>query len=355
MKKIKGIRKRVTVFPITERGYALGLGLASIAKEVRVFRPAELRRGRLGGLVKEAFSSSRALVFIGATGIAVRAIAPLLKGKAVDPAVIVMDEKARFVVSLVSGHLGGANCLTEEIAALLNAVAVVTTATDVNNLPCIEDVALEFNLAIENVRGIKAVNSAILRGGPVHIVDRNQRRLRAIKGFLHNGDPDKIFTFGRLPRKGVRAVAIISNALNIAVPKGVKASILKLRPREFVAGVGCRRGTGAGDIKRAVDRAFKGRGISPLSIKNLATIDIKGDEAGLLEFARSRGIELELYTASELNTRAARSSSFVMTATGARAVSEPAALLSSGAKRLWLRKQKSARVTVAAARVPFTS
>ncbi|MFQ5428185.1 MAG: cobalt-precorrin 5A hydrolase [Thermodesulfobacteriota bacterium] len=354
MKKIIGKKDRVTIFPITERGYALATGLASIAGEVRVFRPVELRGGKLRGLVKEAFLSSRAVVFVGASGIAVRAIAPLLKGKEVDPAVLVMDEKARFVISLLSGHLGGANQLAEEIAAILNATAVVTTATDVNNLPCIEDVALEFNLAIENVRGIKAVNSAILAGGPIHIADKNQKRLKAIRGFLGK-DAGKIFTFGRLPRHGARAVAIISSALNISSPKGFKVPTLRLRPKEFVAGLGCRRGTGAEDIKKAVDRAFKARGISPLCIRNLATIDIKADEAGLLEFAASRGLELELFTAKELNTRATRSSSFVLTTTGAGGVSEPAALLSAGAKRLWLKKQKSARVTVAAARLCFTS
>ncbi|MFQ5479701.1 MAG: cobalt-precorrin 5A hydrolase [Thermodesulfobacteriota bacterium] len=354
MRKTSLKPRSIIIFPFTKKGYALGEALNSLAGTVSIYRPAELKEGKFKALVSEAFSSSRALVFIGAAGIAVRAIAPHLQGKEKDPAVIAMDEKGRFVISLVSGHLGGANRLTEEIARLLNATPVVTTATDVNALPCIEDVAIEFNLAIENVSAIKALNSAILGGKPVHIIEKNRKRLAAIKSFLVKR-ASGIFTFGSEYRKGSKAVALISSDLNLKTPPGMSGRTLILRPREFVAGVGCRRGTSGEDIGRTVDSAFKARGVSPLCIRNIATIDIKGDEAGLLEFADSRGLELELFTAKELNTRATRSSSFVLSATGARGVSEPAALISAGAKRLWLKKQKSARVTVAAARVPFTS
>ncbi len=354
MKKKARIKNICTVFPITERGYALALTLKKLGGEVNIYEPAELRRGRLRGLVKEAFLSSTSLVFIGASGIAVRSIAQLLKGKALDPAVIVIDEMGRFVISLVSGHLGGANRLTEEIAELLKATPVITTATDVHGLPCIEDVALRFNLAIENVSAIKALNTAILGGGPVFIMDNNRKRLSAIREFL-NKETSGVFAFGTALPKGCKTAAIISSTLKVSAPKGLESPPLILRPREFVAGIGCRRGTSARDIKKSVDNAFKGRGVSPLCIRNLATIDIKGNEVGLLEFAKSRGHGLELFTAEELNERAGKGSEFVLAATGARAVAEPAALISSGAKRLWLKKQKSARVTVAAARVSFTS
>jgi len=356
VKKTACKKNKVTIFPITQKGHALALGLADIADEVLVYRPGELRGGRLGGLVAKAFKSSVAIVFVGAAGIAVRAIAPLLRGKDKDPAVVVMDEKARFVVSLLSGHLGGANRLAEEIADKLQATPVVTTATDVNNLPCIEDVALKFNMAVENVRAIKALNSAILAGGPVLIIDKNQKRLSDIRAFLLKRGAG-VFLFRRtMPAgKDARAVAIISNFTNVTFPEAQVGCALILRPREFVAGVGCRRGTSEADIRAAVDDVFRRQGISTLCLRNLATIDIKGDEEGLLEFARSRGLELELFSATELNKKAVRSSSFVMSATGARGVSEPAAIISSGAKRLWIKKQKTARVTVALARVSYTS
>ncbi len=355
MKKTAGVKDRVTIIPITERGYELAAGLESIAEKVRIYRPGEVRGGKLKGLVHEAFTTSRAIVFVGASGIAVRAIAPLLQGKDKDPAVVVMDEKARFVISLLSGHLGGANRLAEEIAAILKATPVVTTATDVNDLPCIEDVALRFNLAIENVRSIKALNSAILAGGPLMILDKNQERLGEIKAFL-NKRVEGLFSLGRSSDDGEAGVcAMVSSRLEVSIPERLRGRTLIFRPREFVVGVGCRRGTTAKEIEEAVDGVFQGQGVSPLCIKNIATIDIKGDEEGLIEFVDKRGLELQLFTADELNTRAGKGSAFVLKATGARAVSEPAALISSGVKELWITKQKTARVTVAVARVSYTS
>ncbi len=358
MKKTAGIKDRVTIIPITKRGYDIALGLESLAGEVRVLRPEDMKGGHLAALVRDAFKSSRAIVFVGAAGIAVRAIAPLLKGKDKDPAVVVMDEKARFAVSLLSGHLGGANRLTEEIASILKATPVVTTATDVNDLPCIEDVALKFNLAIENVRSIKALNSAILAGGPLLVLDKNQERLEDIKSFL-NKRAEGLFSLGRSSTDGdgdnAGTCALVSTRLIVSIPERLCARTLIFRPREFVVGVGCRRGTSAEEIEAAIDNALRGHGVSPLCIRKLATIDIKGDEEGLLEFAESRGLELELYTADELNTRAGKGSAFVLSATGARGVSEPAALISSGAEKLWIKKQKTAKVTVAAARVSYTS
>ncbi len=351
-----GKEREIAVFPVTERGMALAERLLGLCGRVRVHAPADLRGGRMKGRVREAFRTGDALVFIGASGIAVRAVAPILKGKERDPAVVVMDERGRFAVSLLSGHLGGANRLAREVAALTGAEPVVTTATDVNDLPCIEDLALGFNLAIENHGAIKALNTAILRGGPVFVIDSNRERLRAMQGSMDKRVKG-VFFFRRTPPASAKAgaAAIITPRLKVALPAGLRPRALILRPREFVVGIGCRRGVGAAEIKRAVDRALRERGMSPLAIRNLATIDLKASEEGLVEFAGSRGLGVDFFTAGELDKRAIRKSAFVMAATGARAVSEPAALLSSGAKRLWMKKKKSPRVTVAVARAGFTS
>jgi len=349
-------KREITIFPITERGARLGARLSGLKGKVRLYAPRDLRSGRLKSLVQNAFSDSTALVFIGAAGIAVRSIAPFIKGKEKDPAVVVMDEKARFVLSLLSGHLGGANRLASEIASLIGATPVVTTATDINNLPCIEDLALRFNLAIENPRAIKHLNSAILSGGPVLIIDSRMDRLRAMREFM-NKRVKGIFLFkSSLPASiKAEAAAIISPRLNVTLPPGPRTRALILRPREFVVGLGCRRDTPESAIKKAVDSALKSRGISPLAVGSLATIDIKASEKGLTGFAKSRGLEIDFYSADELNKMATKKSAFVMRTTGARGVSEPAALLSSGAKRLWMKKQKSLRVTVAVAKADFTS
>ena len=305
-------------------------------------------------MTASAFADDDSLVFISASGIAVRAIAPCLRGKEFDPGVVVMDETASFVVSLVSGHLGGANVLTKKIAACLGATPVITTATDASGLPCIEDLVERFDFVIEDARKIKIINSAILRRTPVSIIDADRVRLKRMKGLKAFGSPG-CFGFYRSVPKNPGPMVFISSAVDYKVPPGLKRRTLVLRPKEFVVGVGCRRGASAAEIGRLIKSVFNETGISTKSIRNLATIDIKMDEQGLLEFARRYALGIEYFKAARLGRIKAPSgsSAFVKGATGTGAVSEPAALLSSGAKRLWAKKKRSRMATVAVAR--FTS
>jgi cobalt-precorrin 5A hydrolase len=353
--------KRLAAVVITAKGLRLAGRLRKGFPSIEVFGPGALKKDGLFKTVKRCFNACDGLLFISAAGIAVRAIAPLLKGKHLDPPVVVMDEGGRFVVSLVSGHLGGANSLAEEIAALIKATPVVTTATDVAGLPCVEDLAKEFSLAIEEIKRIKAVNSAILAGGPVVVVDGNRKRLKSIRGFLGPNNKAKkgFFVFRNIlkPHPGAKAYVVISNELTPRVSKRYADKTMLLRPKEFVAGVGCRKGVGALSIGQAVKEAFIGAGLSPLSLCGLATIDIKRNEPGITRFADKAGVGVEYFTARELNTVRPPSgpSAAAKKATGAVGVSEPAALLSTGAKRLWVRKIKKKNVTVALARAPYTS
>lgn len=351
----------ISLFPVTENGYSLALKLKKKLAGVTVCKPGELRGGRLFRKVKEAFGASDALVFVCASGIAVRAVSPLLKGKHVDPAVIVMDEKGGFVISLLSGHLGGANRLAGKIASLIGATPVITTATDVMGLPCVEDIAERFSLSIEDVKKIKVVNSAIVKrtgaagGAAVLVVDEDPARLAAVKKAFGK---TPVFGFKkRLPDdlEGFRACVLITSLTG--KKNAASGRIMALRPKEFVAGVGCKRGVRAGEVEEALNEALKKAGVSPLSVRNLATIDIKKDEKGLLLFAKRARLSVEFFSSSELNgikRLPSGSSRVVMEKTGAGGVCEPAALLSSGAKRIWLKKIKTERVTVALARVPFT-
>ncbi len=345
-----GKGKGIAVFPVTERGLELAERLSG-RPGVVVHAPMKLRRGGLKRLVKEAFEERAALLFISASGIAVRSVAPYIKGKGTDPAVIVMDEGARFVVSLLSGHLGGANRLAREIAAFFKATPVITTATDVAGLPCVEDIAERFSFVVEDARRIKRVNAAVLRGEKVLVVDPDARRRKRAKALF--GDA---FSFGaRVPsrRGGYSAFVIISSLKSVDAPEEILKKALVLRPREFAIGVGCRRGVSAREISIAVKKAMEEAGISLFSIRNIATIDIKKDETGLTGFAAKAGLGMEYFSATELNRVRPPSgrSRTVEEKTGAAGVSEPAALLSSGAKRLWLKKRVYGRVTVAAARV----
>jgi len=346
---------KITVFPVTSRGYLLSQRLIGGLDGMEILDPSELK-GSLMEKVGAAFKGPRALLFICATGIAVRAIAPHLLGKHLDPAVVVADEAGRFVISLISGHLGGANRLATGIAAIIGATPVITTATDVMGLPCVEDIAERFSCGIEDIRKIKRVNSAIVNGGKVLIVDKRPERLKAIK---KDFGASKVFTFKKyLPdNAGSHGAVVFITAETEKAPAGMKDKTLVLRPREFVVGIGCKRGVTAKEISAAFNEILDKAGVSKLSVRNLASIEMKKDEKGLLSFARRMGLDIEFFTPGELNSVRPPSggSRLVREKTGAAGVCEPSALLSTGARRIWVKKIKTGRVTTAMARAPFTS
>ena len=239
---------------------------------------------------RERFVSGSSLIFISACGIAVRAIAPLIKSKQSDPAVVCLDDQGRFVISLLSGHLGGANDLARRVAALTGGTAVVTTATDVHEQLAVDEWAKKHGCAIENIGAVKHVSSAVLDGEKV-------------------------------------GVAVTEQTMPSPWP-----ATLWLRPRNLVLGVGCKRGTTAAEIKAALDDFLRGAGVSPLSLCALASIDLKKDEAGLTALAQELGVPFVTYSAEELAATPGRftPSARVLSVTGVDNVCERAAVRCSG-------------------------
>ncbi len=345
-----GEAKGIAVFAVRKEGLKLAGKISGLG--VKVYPPVTLKGGGLKREAARAWRKARAMVFVGASGIAVRTIAPLVRDKSTDPAVVVIDDAGRFVVSILSGHLGGANDLTKKIARILGATPVVTTATDSMGLPCVEEMAGRFDLKIDDPRKIKRINSAILDNKKVFIVDSNRSRLASLKKAYCRFEN---FRFRRSLPHGKSGAAIVVTPFTGGVQKGLKAGTLIMRPGEFVAGIGCRKGAGAKEIERAFRSALKKRGLSPLSVGKLATIDIKRDEPGLLRFAGRHGFKIDFFTPGELNKKTGKVSRMVFKHTGAGAVSEPAAILGAKASRLWSRKITVGMVTTALAREPFTS
>jgi len=353
--KRRAEKKGMIVLCVTARGLKLSKGIAKASMGAKVVSPDEIRAAGIRKKAAEAFKSSSAVVFISATGIAVRAIAPLVKAKHLDPAVVVVDERGQFSISLLSGHLGGANSLAKDIAAATGALPVITTATDIWGLPCVEDISREFGLHIEDPKKIKAANAAILEGSRVYVVDGNSARLKSIKARFNQ----RPFVFrksvpGRL--KAGEAVVLITSGAE-KPPKEISSRTLVMRPKEVVAGIGCRRGATKEDIRKALTRAMKAASLSPGSLRCIATIDLKKDEKGLRDLAEDLGLDIRFFKGARLRKAGCEStpSAFVEKITGAGGVAEPAALLASGAERLCLKKIKSTRVTVALARAPFMS
>lgn len=300
--------------------------------------------GRLADLLAEIFPLYEGFILIMATGIAVRVIAPLIKDKRTDPAVVVLDEAASFSISLLSGHLGGANALARWVAAVTGALPVVTTASDVRGLLALDAYAQERGLLLEPWENLKPVARAMLEGKPVRIYTEVALE----------------FSFG--PNVQVIPIApqeavVEADAVRAARAKpegeaGVEEPyiILRRRLRRLSVGLGCRRGVSRQEVLAAIEQALDQVKASLTDVIALATIDRKKDEAGLLEAARELGIRLRFFSAAELSRlETSSSSSFVREKVGVGAVAEPAALLGGSQTRLILPKQVLGRVTVAVA------
>jgi len=273
------------------------------------------------------FKESDALVFIGAAGIAVRTIAPYIVSKVSDPAVIVIDDRGRFVISLLSGHIGGANGIAKSIADLIGAEAVVTTATDGAGRFSCDAWASAHDCAISSMKIAKDVSAAILTHDiPVSSEYDIPEQLPA--GLVKGSDGE------------------------LGIYIGIKKEepyeeTLRLIPRIVTLGIGCRRGVSSDEIMNAVRSVLGDRDIDIRSVCRIASIDVKKDEEGLLEAAEKLGADTMFYTAEELNAVPGEfeESEFVKKTVGTGNVCERAAALAGG--KIIIKKTAMTGVTVA--------
>ncbi len=284
----------------------------------------------------EYFNKADALIFIGASGIAVRAIAPHVKSKTTDPAVLVIDECANFVISLLSGHIGGANELARQIAAAIKAVPVVTTATDVNNLFAVDEWAARRGMIIESMQAAKDFAAALVAGKTAGLCSDY-----AIKGALPSG---------------VELAVSGETGMAVTTCKNKKPfnTTVVLMPKILHLGIGCRRNTPLEKIENFVLAEMEKHGFDMRCVKSIASVDLKKDEAGLLAFAAKHNVPVKFYTASELQQAKGdfTPSAFVKSIAGVDNVCERSAVLASGGC-LKLRKTAHDGVTLAVAEEPL--
>ncbi len=342
------------IVAITEGGARLARRLAVETGTGEVYLPERLRQDDdcryfadpLAAVLPGLFSRYRGLVCIMASGIVVRLLAPHLRGKAIDPAVVVMDEAGRFVISLLSGHLGGGNELAQELAELIGGQAVITTATDVNGLPAWDEVARREGFGVEPLANIVTLNSLLLQEATIVLVDRRERVAR------HYADLPWV---QRLPSFAAAQQADAAGRVFVThrhIPQvAERRDLLLLRPRDLVLGIGCNRGTCADEIEAAVRLELQQAFLAFASLGCVASITDKSDEEGLIQFALRHDLPLEYHSAEVLNAVAAPSppSPCALAAVGARGVCEPAAMLSAAGGPLLVRKKKVGNVTLAVA------
>lgn len=332
--------KKKAIIYITDSGLRLAERLKSLVPEAEIARYDP-------GLVPALWADHTALIFIMASGIVVRTIAPLLKDKKTDPAVVVLDEAGRFAVSLAGGHLGGANELAREIARFLGGEAVITTASDVNGLPSLDLWARDHDLIIENWNDLPQVGTRYVNNGGLRIY--SDIPFIFPDEFLKVADPrfaDAIITNRRDVYAGSPRCTITGEGCSTGACR-VKGQVY-LRPVNLVVGIGCNSGTSGDEIEAAVQGTLEEHNLVFSSVRSLATISIKANEPGLKLFAEKFGFPLLSFSPEKLNRiEGIERSDIVFRATGAHAVAEPAALLAAGMEKLIVPKQKKGNVTVA--------
>ncbi len=323
------IENKTTILYITENGLELAKRLKSFYKDTQILKFKS-------EVVPKIWNECKNLIFIMATGIVVRTIAPLIKDKKIDPAVVVLDETGKYAISLLSGHIGGANDLAREVANFLGGEAVITTASDVNNMTSIDLWAKENDLIIEDWRTLPHIATNFLNNVKLKVY--SDIEISMPTGFQITDNP-------------ASADILITNKNALFTHSPIHPfTQLYLRPKNLAVGIGCNSGTSSDEVENAVRTVLDENNLSFLSIHLIATINIKGNEQGLRTFAEKYNLKIKTFTADKLNSvEGIGKSDVVFKATGANAVSEPAALLASGASELLVPKQKIGNVTIAVA------
>lgn len=283
-----------------------------------------------------------AIIAIMASGILIRSVAPLIESKVTDPAVINIDDNGQFVISALSGHLGGANELANKIAGLIDATPVITTSTDVNRKLGIDVLAKDLYLSIDDTKEILHFNKAILEGHEISITINPNRNFEYLFEYLDNVTLEINVSIHHSPKVNADEIHVSFNGHE-----------LKLKERKIVVGIGCRRGKECKFIYNGLKKSLDNLKISASRVNMLCSAEIKKDEKGILELSEKLDIpvrfveidRLKLFESSDVSK-----SEFVYSRFGIYGVCEPSALITAGFdSELIFKKTSYDGVTIAVA------
>ncbi len=375
----------ISVIGFSEKGYELAVRLAkeygdhkeklrkAESVQWRLFSKCKDMPGQetaktvedLTGWTGEQFAAHHVLLFIGACGIAVRAIAPFVRDKLADSPVLVMDETGKYVIPILSGHVGGANRLAKEFAEISGAQAVLTTATDVNDMLSVDSFATESGFSIQNRNGIRQISGRILSGKKVTCavdgMDETQCRIflgKHAERIWGKEAVDRLFA-GILPVSAVKGSEGDSGAaekdesaekLDILVSEKSAAAQLWLRPRLYVLGMGCKKGKSTEKLSSFAEQELTRLHIAKEEVWMLASADRKREEDGLLELADAWHVPFYTFAEERLAELEGEfsGSDFVEQTIGVDNVCERAAMAGCGGKgEFVLRKTAKDGMTLA--------
>lgn len=331
---------KIYMASFTKRGKELGRMLAAhqALKEWEIIY--EHKPDSVQDFTKHGFEDGGALIFIGACGIAVRSIAPFLKDKYNDPAVLVLDEMGQYVIPLVSGHVGGANSMAGALARLTGGRAVITTATDIQGLFAVDVFAKRNRLTITDRDKAKKISAGLLQG----------ERLSLYSCIPVEGDcPEEVVLKISCPdREGDRAQTLSAFITPYLWKENQE---LLLVPKVFTIGIGCRKNTPFEKLKASVLQHLEDCGVNPCAVEAVASIDIKKDEPAIVKLSQYLQVPFHTYSAGELSCVPGQfsPSSFVRDVTGVDNVCERAALCGYTKGVLLTRKTRMDGITAAVA------
>ncbi len=365
-------RKTFAIYAITRHGVEIARRLASGVADSDLYVSEKLMAGAppgarplslpMGPTLADTFAAYDCHVFVISVGAVVRMVAPLLKNKKVDPAVVCVDDAARFSICVLSGHVGRGNVFTDRVATILGAQAVVTTASDAIGTLTVDILGRELGWTLDDLdRNVTRGCAAVVNAAPVLFVQET-------------GEPtfwpeDKALPEGvqyATSLEGVDARAF--EMLLIATDRDIEkshpehfANAVVYRPKSLVLGLGCDKGAAADMVERGVFELLAKYGLSAKSVRAMATIDKKKDEPAFLALSEKYGWPMSIYSAEQLDPVSGieNPSDTVKQFVGTRGVAEPAALLAARATELTVPKQiytepgAGRSMTFAVARIPF--
>lgn len=352
---------RLAIISVTKQGALLSARIKEqLAQEIDLFAKrgknilvgAAIEYDSLSELLRQHWQEYDGFIFIMATGIVVRVIAPYIVHKSVDPAIVCLDEQGNFVISLLAGHLGGANILAKEVAATIeHAQAVITTASDVHNILAPDVLARKHSLLVDDFNVLKKINSLLVEGKQVlYLIDADFPRLVEYWQRLENIQW-QLLSAELVVASEFSGIVIISDKDNSLLPRTILPQLI-LIPQKNTVGIGCRRGISCEQLNIALQEACILAQINPKSIASFTSAWVKADEQGLLQLAKEKKLPLAFYQAVEIQNSIEKNdlieSNFVKQEIGVGNICEATALIQQG--KLILKKTKLSGITMAIVR-----
>ena len=346
--------EKVSVLAITKNGINIGIKLKELFPNWEIFAPVKLSNENnsiiwysepTSNKIIELFKSSNALICLFSLGAVIRLIAPHLKDKKTDPAVIVIDDKTNFVISVLSGHIGGANELTQEISEKLNALPVITTAADVNKTIAVDLVGREFGWRIDDDTTVTKISAHMVNAEPIGVFQQtnDQKWYKQLPKNVTIYD-----SLEELKKSNSKAHLIISDEI---IDNELSQESVIYRPQSLVIGIGLHWDTTKDTIKEGIEHCLKKFNLSSKSIAKLVSIKKPEDVQGLIDLGKEMQVPVEYVDREELaEIITPNPSTTVKAFEGTASVSEAAAIKVSKGELIVEKQKFPPNLTVAIAR-----